>query len=309
MRALGTLNRLTVRQLRALVALADFDSLTEAAEALGISQPALSNRLSEIERLTGAAIFHRAGGRLHFAPSGLALLNAARVILEELHQVERNLDHARGVRGETIRVEVRGYNLHRELSPVVARLMGDNPDLLIELTSDVGRLPLDGLVSRAVDLAISTGEFSRRGLEHRLLAEDELVGVVGVDHPLAGRERLAPTDFVHEPFVTYSAVLERGQEVERFFGPAGVFPRTLVPVGGADYAFSLVASGFGVSILSRWAAERHPSRPALRLLTLGETGLPCRWRATIRQGDGATGATCAILDALPSIFPARKEIS
>jgi LysR family transcriptional regulator for metE and metH len=306
-RPLTTLNRLTVKQLRALVALDDAASLSRAAEALGISQPALSNRLLEIERLTGAVIFNRVGGRLHFAPSGMALLNAARVILDELHQVECSLDHMRSRRSVVIRLEVRGYNLHRELSPIMARMMQDHRDLLIELVSDSARLPLDALLARDVDLTISPGDFSRRGLETRSLAHDELVGVVRLDHPLAARTWLTPRDFEHEPFVTYSAVLERGQEVERFFRPAGVFPRNLVSVGAADYVVSLVASGFGVGILSRWAAERHPDRAALRLLRLGERGVTCEWRAVIRKNADDQEPLRELLNTLPHIFRAAPS--
>ena len=57
------LNRLTVKHLRALAALEEKITLTRAAESLSLSQPALSNRLREIERLTDTHIFDRSGGR------------------------------------------------------------------------------------------------------------------------------------------------------------------------------------------------------------------------------------------------------
>lgn len=307
MRPLKTLNRLTVKQLRALVALDDADNLSKAAERLGISQPALSNRLREIERVTGATIFHRVNGRIQFASPGKALLNAARVIIEELHQVERSLDYARSARSTTVRIEVRGYNLHRELSPIVAGCMLTHPELMIEIAGDSSRLPLDALISRDVDLTIALGDYSRRGLEAHALADDELVGVVPIGHPLAARPWLSPSDFEQEPFVTYSAVLERGQEVEHFFLPAGIFPRNLISVGAADYACSLVAGGFGVSILSRWFVERHSARNALQLIRLGERGVACTWRATIRKTDAEQSHFRSFISALADVFSHRTH--
>ncbi|MEQ9491069.1 MAG: LysR family transcriptional regulator [Alphaproteobacteria bacterium] len=299
---LKTLNRLTVKQLRALVEFDEAESLTSAADRLGISQPALSNRFREIERLTGAKIFHRTKGHLHFAPSGYALLNAARVILDELHQVEINLEQARNNRTIDLRIEVRGYNLHRPLSQLLVKMMRARPELLIEVTSDSSRLPLDAVLSSDVDLTITLGDFSRRGLQQHFLAQDELIGVVPVTHPLADKEILEPRDFEHEPFITYSPVLERGQEIEQYFIPAGIIPRNLISVGTADYACGVVANGFGVSILSRWASEQYPDRRKIRLTPLARPGLTCRWHAITRRTQHEHPVLTDLLARLPDMF-------
>jgi len=72
-------------------------TLTRAAEALKRSQPALSNRLREIERLTDTQIFDRSAGRLNVTPLGQVSLNTARTVLDEPSRAETSIARAGGV--------------------------------------------------------------------------------------------------------------------------------------------------------------------------------------------------------------------
>jgi len=107
-----TLNRLTVKHLRALAALEENMTLARAAEPLNRSQPALSNRLREIERLTDTRIFHRSGTKLSFTALGTVLSNTARIVLDELNLAEACLAKARRTQRRTVMPEVWGYALH-----------------------------------------------------------------------------------------------------------------------------------------------------------------------------------------------------
>jgi LysR family transcriptional regulator for metE and metH len=302
LQGLRHLNRLTVKQLQALVALDQSGGPTRAARNLAISQPALSNRLREVERLTGAKIFDRSSHRLHFTSIGRILLNAAVVVLDELTQAEFYISQSAQRSRETVRVEIRGYNLYPALCPLLAELMA-NPDFpIVEMTLDPSRLPLEALISGDVDLTIALGSFKRRDLLLHALYADELVGILPLDHPLVSREYLSPADFVNETYITFDTVLERGQEVERFFLPAGVVPKQLVSVGTSDYVCGLVASGTGVSILSRWAVENHQDRGRLSVKPLNRNGVKVSWYAVSRHSDSNRQSTAEILQRLPEIF-------
>lgn len=307
--ALRHLNRLTVKQLQALVALDDSGSLTRAARHLGISQPAFSNRLREVERLTGTDVFNRDGNRLHFTSLGRILLNAARVVLDELIQAEFHLSQSGVHSRSVIRIEVRGYNLHEGLCPILAEMMREPNCSLFEIRPDASRLPLEALIAGDVDLTIALGSFGRRGLELHKLFEDELVAVVPLDHHLASRDFLNPADFLDDMYITYDAVLERGQEVEQFFLPAGIFPRQIHCVGSSDYVCGLVARGHGISILSRWAVNQHPAVMGLVMKPLTREGIRATWHAVVRQSDKENNSLAKLYRQLPSVFAQVKHDS
>jgi LysR family transcriptional regulator for metE and metH len=291
-----------VKQLQALVALDDCGGLTRAALHLGISQPALSNRLREVERLTGTSIFDRSGNRLHFTSLGMILLNAARVVLDELIQAEFHLSQTGAQSRPVIRIEVRGYNLHRALCPFMTQMMLEPGSPLLEVKLDASRLPLEALIAGDVDLTIAPGSYLRRGLELHRLFDDELVGVVPLGHHLAARDFLTPADFIEEMYITFDAVLERGQEVERFFLPAGIFPRHIHCVGSSDYVCGLVANGCGISILSRWAVNQHADFARLAIKPLNRDGIKVTWHAVLRQSDRENESLAALCRQIPGIF-------
>ena len=308
--AIRYLNRLTVKQLQALVALDDSGGLTRAALHLGISQPALSNRLREVERLTATRIFDRGGNRLHFTSLGKILLNAARVVLDELIQAEFHLSQSGAQSRPVIRIEVRGYNLHETLCPFIPQMMSTAEGPLLEVRQDASRLPLEALIAGDVDVTIALGSYLRRGLERHQLFDDELVAVLPLGHPLAVREFLVPADFIDEQYVTFDAVLERGQEVERFFLPAGIFPRQIHCVGSSDYVCGSVANGCGISILSRWAVDQHPARARITTRPLNREGVAATWHAVVRQSDRENKALAHLCRQLPGLFrsgPNRED--
>lgn len=306
--AIRYLNRLTVKQLQALVALDDSGGLTRAALQLGISQPALSNRLREVERLTATSIFDRGGNRLHFTSLGKILLNAARVVLDELIQAEFHLSQSGVQSRPVIRIEIRGYNLHEALCPFIPQMMLQASGPLIEVKQDASRLPLEALLAGDVDLTIALGSYLRRGLERHRLFDDELVAVLPLGHPLAAREFLVPADFADERYVTFDAVLERGQEVERFFLPAGIFPRHIHCVGSSDYVCGAVASGCGISILSRWAVDQHSARARLATRPLNREGIGATWHAVVRQADRDNRVLADLCRQIPGLFRSGSKL-
>lgn len=301
--ALRHTNRLTVKHMQALVALDSFPSLTAAADGLGISQPALTARLREIERLTGARVFQRPHNRVMFTSVGMVLLNAARVILDELTQAEQQLMFSPGQERPTVRLAVRGYTLDRALSPMLAEIAADPARPIIEMAVETLRLPLESLLDGSVDLTIAMGCFTRHGVVLETLFDDFLVGVVPRDHPLARKPFLLPANFEGRPFVTTHAAIERAQEVELFFRPAGNVPRSIICLGSADYVCGMVAAGGGVSILSAWAVEQHAARAELALVPLTPNGLRTQWTVAYRREDRDDAACRMVIESLKRIGP------
>lgn len=290
-----SLHRLTIKHMQALVALDRQTSISKAADALGISQPALSSRLQEVERLSRTACFHRNGNRLSFTQSGLILLNAARLVLDELRRAEGYLEQLDAEPLQVIRLETRGYLLDDWLAPVLALFIAENPGTVVETSCGNDSLPFENLLDGKVDVSIAMGEGTRNGIERHFLREDDLVAVVPPGHSLSDRDHLVAADFRTETLLVFSATLERGQEVENLFEPAGILPSRVLAVGNAQFVCSMVASNAGLGILGRWAAAEAARTYGLKAIRLTPTGLKSNWYVAFAK---RTGPDKAISDLL-----------
>ena len=97
------------------------------------------------------------------------------------------------------------------------------------------------------------------------LFDDELVGVVSCDHPLAERDALAPADFDGVRYVAFSTTPEAGFENERFLGPSRVAPKEILRVESTTAILGLVATSDRITILSHSVAVGHSGVRLLRL--------------------------------------------
>ncbi|MEQ9258870.1 MAG: LysR family transcriptional regulator [Roseovarius sp.] len=295
------LHRLTVKHMQALIALDREATVSRAALSLGISQPAMSSRLQEIERLYRSRFFQRVGNRMVFTQAGQILLNATRLMLEELKRAEIYLDRLEGQPAETIRLEIRGYLLDRYLAPVLARFMAAHPDTVVEVSSSFHSIPFENLLGGKVDVVLLMGEFIRARVERYWHRSDDLVGVLPPDHPLARRTHLEAKDFVPETLLVSSAQLERGQEVERFFEPAGLSTERVVALGHPRMVCAMVAQKAGLGILGRWAAADSIRDYGLATVPLTDKGIPIQLHAACRSGERAgRPSVAALIEALQS---------
>lgn len=286
--------RLTLRHLRLLVALDEQATLTAAARTLGLTQPALSHQVRELERLTGAPLFQRVRRRLTFTPLARELLRSARGVVAEMDRAEASLERYRHGIEAVVRIGTRAYGLERWMPGFLAALRRDLPQVEVELRPAAGGLPLDALRRGEVDLELAHWQVPPRGLASLPLFADRLVGVVPRGHPLARRATLAAADFAGEPYVTYSTVIEPGLENDLLFEPARAWPRRFLRAGTAEAALALVAAGFGLTILSRWAVAAHPDRARLVERPLAAPGSGVVWHAVLRDDEPAESPARAL---------------
>lgn len=277
---------LDIKVLRMLVAIDRHGSLTRAAQALGITQSALSHHIKETERRTAVEIFHRIGKRLHLTAIGEELLQAAKAIVGEVDRIEGDLALFREGFGPVVRLGTGAYSCQAWLPRFVAALGDQGARFDIEILDNSLAFPLiKAVVDGKVDIAICGGEIDDRRVRRHHLFDDELVGVLPASHPLATRRHLEAADFAGETYLSYSTIPEKGFEDERFFRPARAMPKRWRRAGDVAMILEMVRQGLGVSILSRWAVETALKRSGLVAKRLTTKGLPTTWQAIVRANE------------------------
>ena len=269
-----------------LVAIDRHGSLTRAAQALGITQSALSHHIKETERRTAVELFHRVRKRLHLTAIGEELLQAAKAIVGEVDRIEGDLALFREGFGPVVRVGTGAYACHGWLPRFIADLGSQGAKFDIEILDNSLSYPLiKSVVDGKIDIAICGGEIDDRRVRRHHLFADELVGVLPAHHPLAARRSLEAADFAGETYLSYSTIPEKGFEDDRFFRPARAMPKRWRRAGDVAMIVEMVRQGLGVSILSRWAVEPSLRSPGLVLKRLTGKGLPTTWQAVVRSDE------------------------
>lgn len=256
--------RIRLRHLEVLLAIARHRSLTAAARALGITQPAVSQWLADIEAAAGVRLFERGQGLRPTPYAATILAHAERV----LHDAQRAIDEVAAIRSGgfgRVRMGATQVATASLVPAAVLRLRAQAPGIELSLVEDtVARLwaqfernELDLLVTRLDVRALGSG------LPHRRLFADRYRVVCGPNHPLAGRARLRWRDVARFPWLMPPPGTPLHDVLSASFAAAGI--------GLPPALLTSVSPAVNVALLRDTnALALQPTAMARRLQTKGE---------------------------------------
>tara|TARA_B110000495_G_scaffold53325_1_gene44749 strand:+ start:983 stop:1906 length:924 start_codon:yes stop_codon:yes gene_type:complete len=276
--------RLQLSHYRVVQAVRIHGTVSAAAQALGLTQPALSHQIAEAERRLGTKLFARVGRRLRLTSAGDLLATSADTILMEAGLAESTLIGKPGATtGEVIRIGTFAYNSYRWLPLFLKQLQHQWPNLYFEFITDTNKVPIRSVLDGDVDIAISAGNLSSSRTKVFSLFNDELLAIAALGYPTAAENYMLAADFLDDPFITYSTIYETGFEEELLWRPAGRRPLNYLRAGNTEAVIEMVKAGFGRSILSRWAVQPYIDKHQLVALSVTKQGMPVKWSAVVRK--------------------------
>lgn len=278
-------SQLSISHLKMICQLEKHETVKEAAQALFITQPALTNRIREAERRLNTQLFYRRGRRIFMTNAGQRLLVSAKKILKELAIAEHDISRLTDGVEQVLRVSVPHYASFSWLPGVLKGFNQTLPNIEVEITSQSSIRPLAALAEHEVDMAIlSTGkpqfDVDRQQFTTVAIVEDELVACVSKHHKDANKAFLVAEDFADQTYVTNSTVPEKDREFELFFQPAAILPKKVLQVGFNDAILTLVKENLGLSIFSKRQLSSFLSQSKaddVVQIPLGKQGLKVYW--------------------------------
>lgn len=296
------LRGIELRQLRALVAVVEEKSFGRASERLGITQPALSRQVKDLEREVGAALLERLPRGARATAAGESLARDATELLAALDNLAARTKRAR-------RLGLRRCNLGAvdlaQLHPVVQELLRvcgtRHPDIEIVVqelpAQDQGRALLEGRIDLGLGHLDTPGpgpHIARRPLS-RYAFDSALLPPA---HPLAGRPMLRSEELAAIPFLFVSPEADAllYDQVMGAFARLGFRPGTILTYGSLQTTRALAAQGKG------WALgvgrQRRGPPPAGRLVAVPIAGLTIPWGLELLWRHNETSPTVlAIVEA------------
>jgi DNA-binding transcriptional LysR family regulator len=245
---------LTVRQLEIIRAVSVHGSVTEAASALGISQPAISLMLRDCASHAGFPFFVRKHGRLQATRETQVILAELNRIFDSIERVNRLMDDMREMTVGTVQVAAVPTLADNLLSPTIAEFQKSWPHIQISVFTLDNLGVFENVVQERVDFGLGLSPLHHRDgrmVEGRMsdLCASELVCVVHPDSPLATRESVTPADLAPYPLISFGKTQPLGALIEESFQRAGVVRRIALEVTLTSVACSLARSGAGAAII------------------------------------------------------------
>ncbi len=242
--------------LRIFTVVAQQMSFSRAADALYISQPAVSKAVKELEKQLGVALFERGAGKLMLTEAGALLAERGRTILSIEQSAEEDLQALRGLRQGTLRIGSSTTIATYVLPPVIATFLNSHPAVDLRLTIQNTKTILSLLLEYQLDVALVEGPVTDQRIECEAWRPDELVLIAAPGHPLvrtAAAARLPIGSLADQLFLIREPGSGTREVGEAALVAQGVRLKHTVELGSTEAIKETVAAGLGLAIVSRAA--------------------------------------------------------
>lgn len=284
-----------LRHLRYFLAVAETLHFRRAAEALLVSQPAVSQQIRDLEAELGAPLFERVGRRVLLTEAGETYRRFARRAFAELESGRAALDELRNLRRGRLRIGALQTIVSGRLPDLLARFLTDHPDVVLIVRELAAGEIAAGVANGELDLGVTFIPPGQAGLEAEPLFAEEFVLIVGPDHRLAGRRRVRVADLKEIPLTLLPDGYFSRRAVDQAFAEAGVVPKVAIEMNVVGAILQTVARSGGATMLPSLAVDG--TAPGLRTVRL--TGpVPRRTVGLIRRAGSPPGAASAAFAAL-----------
>lgn len=224
-------------------------SITAAAQALSVSQPAVSRLIADLEASLGFSLLLRMGGKVQPTPEAFEFYPEVERMFYGLDRLAQVAGEIRTLRRATLRVAslpMASFEIiPRAIASFVARHEG------VQITHDVHTSPfiLDLLASRQIDLGIAQTSPGRTDVDVLAAYGSDCVCAMAADHPLAGAEVLTPQALRDQPLIALNYRTVTHSAIMQSFADAGVTPRIMVETQPSFSACGLALLGVGIVIV------------------------------------------------------------
>ncbi len=243
-------NLFTLKQLEALIWVADLGSFRRAAAHLNTTQPNISARIAGLESTLGVTLMRRDAGSIRLTEKGHALLVQARRVLRE---AEGLVDIAArpDLIDDSLRLGVTEVVASTWLRPFLRSLAEAYPNLTVELTVDLSRDLDQELAANALDLTLQTAPFATPASGQLNLATYDYIWVAAPE--LAAQIGPAPdlAALVRHPVLGHARHTQAYQDLIGYFDGTRAPKARLVPSSSLSAAMNMVLDGMGVAVMPR----------------------------------------------------------
>jgi DNA-binding transcriptional LysR family regulator len=288
---------LTLKHLRVLAAIADTRKVSGAADVLGVTPPAVTLQLKQLETVVGLALFERTREGMRLTDAGHALLASAQRIEAEIAACAEGFETMRGLTSGSVAIGV--VSTAKYFAPAaLGAFKRQLPDIEMRLYVGNRQEVVEALGTLQLDLVVMGRPPEGVPVQSAVIGDHPHVVIAAPDHPLARRRRIPLTGLDAQVFVTREPGSGTRMLMERLFAEVGAMFRTGMEVDSNETIKQAVMAGLGIAFISAHtiAAELESGR----LAVLDIVGLPAlrQWQIVRHADKRLMPAAAALWDFL-----------
>lgn len=274
--------RIDFRQLEMLEAVAKFGSITQAADALHVTQPAISIQMRKLEAQVGLPLLERTGRHVQVTEAGLEVVRHSKRIGAVIEDLKENLQQFKGVSKGILRIAVVS-TANYFIPDYIAQFRRAHPGVEINLRVANRDHILNLLETNESDLAITGQPPEDSDLVARPFMENPLVVIAAPDHPLVGRKDLTPAQLAKFDFVVREPGSGTRAVMERAFRKHRLECQVSCVMSSNEAVKQAVQAGLGLAVISRQTMELELETDRLAILNCDALSLMRRWYVVYRS--------------------------
>jgi LysR family cyn operon transcriptional activator len=261
-----------IRQLRYFLEVADAGNFSRAAKRLGVSQPAISQQMRDLEAGLRAVLLQRRGKRVSLTTAGLIFQEHARAIL---HQVEKSLQDVGSEPGElqgTLRVGIIPYLSLALLPRLLGLFSEENPGLDLSI-SEISSTDIEtSLEEGKLDVGLGWVTRHSPNLRYEHLCNDEFTVVVAESHPWAKRRVVELSELHRQRLVQLPDTYVMRRMTDEICRNHRIRPRTVAEINSIEMILRSLGPLKAVALMPR-VTLREPGAAKLRAIRLSGKSL------------------------------------
>ena len=255
-------------------------SFTKTAEILGLTQPAITFQMKNLEEEFRTRLFNRDQNRITLTETGKILCRYAEKILGEYENANIEIAKITGRLGGEIRIGVASLLGRYFLPKLIGMFKQKYPNIkIIMLVGNSAQL-IQEIQEHTVDLVIVSEPVSLKNFVVKPFIDDEIVVIIHPEHKWAMRRHIEVEDFLNEPFIGREPGSGLREVYKNFLSSRNISLKNLnvvMTLGSSEALKSAVESGVGYSIISNIAVKREVELGLLKQIPVKEMNLKRRF--------------------------------
>lgn len=274
--------RITFRQLETFAEVARQQSFTKAAEALHLTQPAVSIQIRQIAETIGLPLFEQNGREIALTAAGEELLTTVHDLDDAWNRFESAIDDLKGFKRGKLRVGLVTTAKH-----FLPRMLGDfyrrYPDIDIQLEIANRQGIVERLLGNQDDLYVMSYPPTNLDIVSQPFLDNEYVVLAPEAHWAVGKA-LTLQELATEPFLLREQGSGSRHVIDQHMRDTGIQLKVRLSLASNEAIRELVASGMGLTVLSRQALGDRPGHDGLAILDVAGFPLKRQWNVVHLRG-------------------------
>jgi DNA-binding transcriptional LysR family regulator len=280
-----------------------------AAQKLSITQPAVSAQIHNLEEDLGVKVFNRIGKIITLSEAGEVLRSYSRRIFRLLDEADTMMNELRQVRRGTLRIGTTTTYAGHIMPPLLSQFKAEFPMVKVILHEGSSLDIAKRLAKLELEVAVVAYFGNLKKVQFNLLRQEELILVLPPGHSLAGRKSASVKALAREKFILREKGSSTRLITRNLFRRHRINPPVVFETSNVDFIKEQVASGMGISFLTRSAVAGDLASGRMATVKLKEEKLHLQIYSAIRIGHELSQPARAFLDIVTRSMPGNPGIS